>query len=310
MPLIVKVNPAADYPNDSLLSPQQVDPEYTETSPLLKEKIRAKHRHFREAVTRRLRQSLRMRRLPVLMLILIEVFERFAYYGILINFALFLNKCCGWPLFVAVASAMAFSSVSWFMCAVCGVMADSRFGRYNTIVCGFLVYFIGAVILVVVAFLMGRYYFHRGEGLIDEPWILMTLLVGFLSVSAGEGAVKANLSAFGADQLKMDAPRPDYRTLFNCFYWMSNVISLLCLAGVTYIQQLKWNYAFTIGFGLPAFSLTLAYVSFLCCRKYFSVNRPLGTGIRNMWLIVKQAWSRRHAVRVETRYGASTCIME
>lgn len=310
MPLIVKVNPehiAANYSSirspDGVFSPPPVEPEFTETSPLFRDKIKAEHREFRKAVSRRIRRSLRMKRVPVLMLILIELFERFAYYGILINFALFLNKCCGWPMFVSAASAMAFSSVSWFMCALGGVMADSRFGRYNTIVRGFLVYFIGTLILVVVAFLMGHFYFQRGESqnVVDQPWILMVLLVALLFVSAGEGAVKANLSAFGADQLKRDAPRPDSKTLFNCFYWMSNVISLLCLAGVTYIQQMKWSYAFTVGFGIPAFSLTLAFVSFLCCRKYFNVGRPHGTGIRNMWLIMRQAWSRRHAAKVETR---------
>ena len=310
MPLIVKVNPdhiAANFSDirspDGLLSPQPVDAELTEQSPLLREKIKAKHREFRKEVARRIRRSLKMKRVPVLMLILIEVFERFAYYGILINFALFLNKCCGWSMFVSVASVMAFSSVSWFMCAVAGIMADSRFGRYNTIVGGFLVYFIGTLILVVVAFLMGHFYFQNGEAInvINQPWILMILLVALLSVSAGEGAVKANLSAFGADQLKRDAPRPDSKTLFNCFYWMSNVISLLCLAGVTYIQQMKWSYAFTVGFGIPAFSLTLAFVSFLCCRKKFTIGRPHGTGIRNMWLIVRQAWSRRNAPKVETR---------
>ena len=310
MPLIVKVNTeqiAANYPDNGspngLFSPPPVEAKLTENSPLLRAKIKAKHREFRKAVSRRIRRSLRMKRVPVLMLILIELFERFAYYGILINFVLFLNKCCGWPMFVSVASTMAFSSVSWFMCAIAGIMADSRFGRYNTIVSGFLVYFIGTLILVVVAFLMGHYYFQKGEtrNIIDQPWILMILLVGLLSVSAGEGAVKANLSAFGADQLKRDAPHPDSKILFNCFYWTSNVISLLCLVGVTYIQQMKWSYAFTVGFGIPAFSLTLAFVSFLCCRKHFTIGRPHGTGIRNMRLIVRQAWSRRHATKIEIR---------
>jgi len=39
----------------------------------------------------------------------------------------------------------------------------------------------------------------------------------------------------------------------------------------------------------------------LFCRKYFIIGRPCGTGVRNMWLIVRQAWSRRKAAKVETR---------
>lgn len=306
MPLIVKVNPAK-YPEitalDGIFSPPPIEADLTENSPLLRQKIRAKQREFRKAVARKIRRNLRtMKRAPVLTLILIEVFERFAYYGILINFVLFLNKCCGWPMFVSAVSVMAFSSISWLMCAIGGVIADARFGRYNTIVIGFLVYFIGTLILVVVAFLMGHFIETGQAGKrIDEHWILVMLLVSLIFISAGEGAVKANLSAFGADQLKRDAPNQENKTLFNCFYWMSNVISLLCLAGVIYIQQMKRSYGFTVGFGIPALSLTLAFLSFLCCRTYFTIGRPRGTGLRNMWLIMRQAWSRRKVPKVETR---------
>ena len=304
MPLIFKVDNdhlAASYRDirspDTVFSSPSVEKDLTEHSPLLREKIKAKHRRFRRAVSRKIRQSLKMKRAPLLMLILIEVFERFTYYGILINFVIFLYKCCGWSVFVSAASVMGFSSLSWFMCAVSGIMADSRFGRYNTIVSGFVVYFIGSLTLTSLAFKK-----EQDIG-INQLWIVITLLLSLMSIAAGEGAVKSNLSAFGAEQLKRDAPRPNSKILFNCFYWTSNVISLLCLAGVTFIQQMKWQFSFTIGFGLPTLSLTLAFVTFLCCRKHFIIFRPHGTGIRNMRLILQQAWSRRDAAPVETRYS-------
>ena len=100
MPLIVKVNPehiAVNYPDitspDGILSPPPIEAVKTEESPLLGQKFKAKHREFRKAVSRKIRRNLRsMKRAPVLALILIELFERFAYYGILINFVLYLNK--------------------------------------------------------------------------------------------------------------------------------------------------------------------------------------------------------------------------
>lgn len=310
MPLIFKVDNddiAASYRDirspDAVFSSSPVEKDLTEHSPLLREKIKAKHRRFRRAVSRKIRQSIKMKRAPLLMLILIEVFERFACYGVLINFVLFLYKCCGWSMFVSAASVMGFSSLSWFMCAISGIMADSRFGRYNTIVSGFVVYFIGTVTLVSLAFLIGHKNLIKNEEdmVINQPWLVITLLLSLMSIAAGEGAVKSNLSAFGAEQLKRDAPRPNSKILFNCFYWTSNVISLLCLAGVTFIQQMKWHFSFTIGFGLPTLSLTVAFVTFLCCRKHFTIARPHGTGIRNMRLVLQQAWSRRDAAPVETR---------
>ncbi|XP_067039920.1 solute carrier family 15 member 4-like isoform X2 [Acropora muricata] len=310
MPLIFKVDNdhiAASYRDirspDAVFSSSPVEKDLTEHSPLLREKIKAKHRRFRRAVSRKIRQSIKMKRAPLLMLILIEVFERFACYGVLINFVLFLYKCCGWSMFVSAASVMGFSSLSWFMCAISGIMADSRFGRYNTIVSGFVVYFIGTISLVSLAFLIGLNNLAKNEEdmVINPPWIVITLLLSLILIAAGEGAVKSNLSAFGAEQLKRDAPRANSKILFNCFYWTSNVISLLCLAGVTFIQQMKWHFSFTIGFGLPTLSLTVAFVTFLCCRKHFTIGGPHGTGIRNMRLILQQAWSRRDAAPVETR---------
>ena len=63
------------------------------------------------------------------------------------------------------------------------------FGRYNTIVSGFVVYFIGSVILVVVAaFVMRYFYVERGEARkrIDEPWILVNIIVALLSIWAAD----------------------------------------------------------------------------------------------------------------------------
>lgn len=97
------------------------------------------------------------------MLILIEVFECFVYYGIFINFVLFLYKCCGWFMFVLVVSVMVFVLLFWFMCVVLGIMVDFWFGWYNIIVSGFLIYFIGILIFVVVVFLMGYYDLGKRE---------------------------------------------------------------------------------------------------------------------------------------------------
>lgn len=96
------------------------------------------------------------------MLILIEVFEWFVYYGIFINFVLFLNKCCGWIMFLLVVSVMIFLLILWFMCVLIGIMGDLCFGCYNIIVSGFLVYFFGVLIFVFVVFLMGYFYFENG----------------------------------------------------------------------------------------------------------------------------------------------------
>ena len=308
MPLIVKVNPSlsAEFqidPTEQVESPVYSPPFSEGTPPSETTALipRSHHRRFRREVERKLRQKLKMRRVPVLCLILAEVFERFAYYGIVINFVLFLDTSFGWSLFRSVAAVFCFACVSWLMCALGGLIADSRFGRYSTIVGGFAVYLIGTFLLVLVAMWIDVRNNEKSAEKTSElpivPWLVLVLL----AIAAGEGAVKANLSAFGADQLRREAHTPNAKTLFNCFFWLSNVASVLFLAGLTYIQQTEWHYGFTVGYLLPASSLSVAVVMFVSCRKHFVISGPRGTGLRNMWIIMRQAWARR-GDQTESRY--------
>lgn len=104
-------------------------------------------------------------------------------------------------MFLFVVSVMVFILILWFMCVLGGIMVDLCFGCYNIIVSGFIVYFIGFVIFVVVVFVMGYFYVERGEVCkrIDEFWILVVIIVVLFFIFVGEGVVKVNLFLFGVD---------------------------------------------------------------------------------------------------------------
>jgi len=291
MPLIVsgEGSLAASYKDRDLVRQfyDQSPQEPTETTPLNPHALK-------------LHRRIKMRRFCITCLVLAELFERFAYYGIIINLGLFLDNF-GWSMFASACGVLIYSSLAWFMCALGGILADSFFGRYSTIVAGYIVYFIGALLLVAISVWID-YRKHQttpDENLPILPWLAAVLL----SIAAGEGAVKANLSTFSAEQLQGEPPSGESKSLFNCFYWIANVIALCGLGGVSYVQQthLPWSSGFTLGFAIPVISLTFSAVAFLCCCKYFIVEGPHGTGIRNVWLIVKQGWSKRND-KVEIRY--------
>ncbi|EDO47131.1 predicted protein [Nematostella vectensis] len=292
MPLIVRAE--GSFGGSYTSSPHEIttpstEQEPTETTPL-------KERHLNHT---KLPRKLRMRRLPIACLILAEVCERFAYYGITINFVLFLDNF-GWSMFAAAGGVLVYTSVAWFMCALGGLLADGRFGRHSTIISGLLVYYIGSVLLVLLAVWLD--YRHKEPSDQDSIPILPWLVLIMLSVAAGEGAVKSNLSAFSAEQFQGESPSGSWKGIFTCLYWFSNVIALFGLAAVTYIQQtdLSWTYGYTLGFGIPLVSLTITAAAFLCSSKHFVINRPRGTGLRNVRMIIKQAWSKRNDT-VETR---------
>lgn len=301
MPLIVsgEGSLAASY-NDRDLVRQfyhQPPQEPTETTPL--------NLHKSDAL--KLYHRIQMRRFCIACLVLAELCERFAYYGIIINLGLFLDNY-GWSMFASACGVLIYACLAWFMCALGGILADSLFGRYSTIVAGYIVYFIGALLLVAISVWID-YRKHQtapDDNLPILPWLAVVLL----SIAAGEGAVKANLSTFSAEQLQGEPPNGGSKSLFNCFYWIANVIALCGLGGVSYVQQTKlsWSSGFTIGFAIPVISLTFSGAAFLACCKYFIVEGPHGTGIRNIWLIVKQGWSKRND-KVEIRYSLPYSIV-
>ena len=285
MPLLVDTNPQ-NYSGDSFARASDSRPvEPSETTALLQNKQRLK-----KATRRKLGRESKMRkRRIVVALILAEVVERVTYYGVLTNLVLFLNSNFHWHMLSSASAVFIFLCLSSFMSAVGGFVADSRFGRYGVISSGFVVYLLGTIFLVVVAaWLDYRRRYNLTAPVI--PWLVLVLLC----IACGQGALKANLSAFGADQLQSVKPSKSSRIFFNWFYWLANVGAILVLLGITYIQQMNWKYGFLAGFGLLAISLTVAMASFLSCRKYYAVSDPRGTGLRHMWLIVKQAWSKRH----------------
>ena len=285
MPLLVDTNPQ-NYSGDSFARASDSRPvEPSETTALLQNKQRLK-----KATRRKLGRESKMRkRRIVVALILAEVFERVTYYGVLTNLVLFLNSNFHWHMLSSASAVFIFLCLSSFMSAVGGFVADSRFGRYGVISSGFVVYLLGTIFLVVVAaWLDYRRRYNLTAPVI--PWLVLVLLC----IACGQGALKANLSAFGADQLQSVKPSKSSRIFFNWFYWLANVGAILVLLGITYIQQMNRKYGFLAGFGLLAISLTVAMASFLSCRKYYAVSDPRGTGLRHMWLIVKQAWSKRH----------------
>lgn len=294
MPLIVNGEGSlvASYNDRDLVRQfyEQSQQEPTETTPL--------NAHRSDAL--KLHRRIEMRRYCIACLVLAELFERFALYGIIINLGLFLDNF-GWSMFASVCGVLVYTCVAWFMCALAGILADSSFGRYSTIVAGYIVYFIGAISLVAVSVWIDnrKHQPDPEENFPTLPWLAVVLL----SIATGEGAVRANLSTFSAEQLRGEPPNGSSKSIFNCFYWVANVIALCGLGGVSYIQQtpLPWSSGFTLGFAIPVVSLTFSAAAFLASSKYFIVEGPHGTGLRNVRLIIKQAWTKRND-KVEIRY--------
>jgi dipeptide/tripeptide permease len=221
----------------------------------------------------------------LVILLLVNVLERFAYYGLLCNFLLYLNKRpFYWETFNASLILFVFLGVTNISGLVGGWVSDSFIGKYTTICISFVVYIMGYAAYPLLSIsetslpgvcsangsftdwtLMNITRAQRFDpasrtdmSIFAESCSWIIILTVFM-IGIGVGFVKANLGPFGADQALSRGQAMVFK-YFNWLYWSINLGSLASFSLLAYLQQ---NYNFFIGYLVPFVALVLSFVLFL-----------------------------------------------
>eukprot|EP00057_Strongylocentrotus_purpuratus_P023974 XP_011678448.1 PREDICTED: solute carrier family 15 member 4 [Strongylocentrotus purpuratus] len=257
--------------------------------------------------------SRKKRRVACLIILLTEMLERLAYYGITSNLILFLTlEPYSWLSYNAMHTFFVFTCVSYIFSVVGGLIADTCLGRFKTIFISLIILVIGATFFVLMGFasIKGNHDFMctlcgiegdnnstihpEGHDLGPAPMkssvaCLGPLVVATLLTAIGGGSVRANLSPFGAEQVKHEGP-DKIRTFFHWFYWSINIGSFIAFGGVAFVQQ---NMSFYVGYLMVAVAVVLSLVVFTCGRCIFLIKDPTGSVLPNTFKIIAQAFKRR-----------------
>eukprot|EP00798_Chlamydomonas_sp_ICE-L_P012247 gene12248-15388_t len=176
----------------------------------------------------------------------------------------------GDPAFAAILVSV-FEGLCYTTPILGAVMADSKWGRYQTIKIFSIVYLVGILMLSLSSYPPLKMIPAADE---DPNWITYCALCGSLLVIAlGTGGIKPNVAAFGADQFDENDPqdRKEKESFFNWFYLAINVGSFIACTVIVYIQdQMSW----TIGFAIPGFVMLAAIVLFTAGSKRYKHVRP------------------------------------
>jgi len=170
------------------------------------------------------------------------------------------------------------------MSTVGGIIADSYSGRYNAVWGSLLIYVTG-VGMIFASALTSEDRKLRTSPKFYQPVALLALLV----ISIGEGAYKANVTAFGGDQLQTQDD-VIYRRFFNWYYWSINVASFIAYSGIAYVEQEK---TFIWGFGILLGCIILASAIFCICRSRYISHPPSGHILKKMYNIIKEARQKK-----------------
>ncbi|XP_002709063.1 solute carrier family 15 member 3 [Oryctolagus cuniculus] len=245
--------------------------------------------------------------------LLVQMLERAAFFGVAANLVLYLNsKNFNWAGEQASRAALVFLGASYLLAPVGGWLADVYLGRHGAVALSLVVYLIASGLLPATAFPDGRRSFC-GEMPAPElrpacpsagcsrtspsPYCAPTLYAGLLLLALAASSVRSNLTSFGADQV-MDLGRDATRRFFNWFYWSINLGAVLSLLVVAFVQQ---NISFLLGYSIPVACVGLAFFIFLFATPVFITKPPTGSQVSSMLKLALQnccprLW-QRHAAR-------------
>ena len=205
--------------------------------------------------------GLKIRKLPVVGILLVELCERLTYYTLAGTQKIYLQNQLKKTPSTSAALNSVFSMLCYFWCVPGGLLADS-IGRYKTIIAAGSVYAIGTICVGISVI----YELQASLG-----WLFM--LGSLVLIAMGTGGIKPNIANFGADQIGdvSEKQRECQKTFFSLFYLSINIGVLIAFgfltntttAGLAGVVPQQEGYSFAYGSGAGCMILAvLIFVAF------------------------------------------------
>ncbi|NWX59221.1 S15A5 protein, partial [Promerops cafer] len=191
--------------------------------------------------------------------LLVELCERFTFFGIVCNMILFCTARLGYRSHQAAMVNMCFVGTSTLTPVLVGWLAEYLVGRIKLVcICMFL-HFLGTALLPVVSFPFEDVHVDRRHILLTLPKREQKILFYFalLTASLGIGGIRAIVCPLSAYSLEDCGPK-ELLSFFNWFHWLVNLNSAVVFVSISYIQQ---SVARNLGFLIPFVSGLMAMIT-------------------------------------------------
>ncbi|XP_066305715.1 protein NRT1/ PTR FAMILY 5.2-like [Miscanthus floridulus] len=229
-------------------------------------------------------------------IVVYELFERMAYYGIASNLIIYLTDKLHQGTVEASNNVTNWSGTVFITPLFGAYVADAYLGRYWTFVLGSAIYFLGMVLLVLSVSLPAlKPPPCNAAGVCPKASALQlgVYFGGLYIIAFGNGGTKPNISTIGADQFDDFDPREKMHKL-SFFNWWMFTIFLGILFSSTVLVYLQDNVSWSIGYGIPTLGLMVSISIFLAGTRLYRHKVPQGSAFTSMGRVIAAAlwkWS-------------------
>ncbi|KAI1238759.1 hypothetical protein IHE44_0011845 [Lamprotornis superbus] len=186
--------------------------------------------------------------------LLVELCERFTFFGIVCNMILFCTAKLGYRGYQAAMVNMCFVGTSTLSPVLLGWLAEHLVGRVRLVCICMVLHFLGTALLPVVSFPFEDVYIDRRHILLTLPKREQKIIFYFalLTASLGIGGIRA----IGLQTVAGGHQR--FAICFQEFHWLVNLNSAVVFVSISYIQQ---SVARNLGFLIPFVSGLMAMIT-------------------------------------------------
>ncbi|KAL2456680.1 Protein NRT1/PTR FAMILY 5.2 [Abeliophyllum distichum] len=222
-----------------------------------------------------------------------EVFERMAYYGISSNLIIYLTNKLHQGTVKSANNVTNWVGTVWMTPILGAYVADALLGRYWTFLIASAIYLMGMSLLTLAVSVNGLKPPHcvdkNPANCEKANTVQLAVFFGALyTLAVGTGGTKPNISTMGADQFDEFDPKEKAQKLSFFNWWMFSIFlgTLFANSVLVYIQD---NVGWTLGYGLPTAGLAISIIIFLAGTPFYRHKKPTGSPFTKMAKVIVAA---------------------
>ncbi|PON94815.1 Proton-dependent oligopeptide transporter [Trema orientale] len=222
-----------------------------------------------------------------------EVFERMAYYGIQSNLIIYLTKKLHQGTVTSSNNVTNWVGAIWLTPILGAYVADAHLGRYWTFIVSSAIYLMGMSVLTLAVSIHALKpppcQDPNLENCKKASTLQLAVFYGALyTLAVGTGGTKPNISTIGADQFDEFHPKEKEQKLSFFNWWMFSIFFGTFFAN-TVLVWLQDNIGWTLGYALPTLGLAISIGIFLSGTPFYRHKVPTGSPFTKMAQVILAA---------------------